>query len=607
MKTVIDVLWLAALAVVLGGVVWWSQRLDDAPAAPVQAREAGFAVRDVRLFDGDAFVEGATVVVVDGRITAVGRDVAIPDGVTIVEGEGRTLLPGLIDAHTHTWGDAQRDALRFGVTTELEMMGAVTSLADKHRHREAGGDTDQADVFSAGAAVTVPGGHGTQYGFPVPALQAGDDVDAFVQARIAEGSDFIKLMVEDLHGFGAAGRMATLGRDQITAAIAAAHRHGKHAVVHVSAMDDAQHALQAGADGLVHVFVDAVADPALLASATAGNAFVVPILSVIAGYQRADAGAALAADARLQSRLTSSQKASLGARFPAHMAAFPALDRALQSTRRLHEAGVTILAGTDAGNPGTAHGASLHGELALLVQAGLTPAEALRAATSAPAARFGLEDRGRIAPGLRADLLLVEGDPGADITATRAIVQVWKNGYAVAAEPAAPTAAALADGHRLAADFESGDLSSHFGGGWQAASDQMMGGRSNARIDWIADGAGGSAGAMRVTGDVVATGASPWAGVVFSPAATPMQPVDVSARQKLQVDLRGTPGDYALVLLGAGSMPASHPITLGEGWQSVQVPLAEVRGAELSAMTGIAITRVATGPFRFDVDNLHID
>jgi imidazolonepropionase-like amidohydrolase len=107
------------------------------------------------------------------------------------------------------------------------------------------------------------------------------------------------------------------------------------------------------------------------------------------------------------------------------------IDRALASVRALHAGGVEILAGSDAPNPGTAHGASLHHELELLVRAGLTPTEALRAATSAPARRFGLADRGRIAPGQRADLLLVAGDPTADIRATRAIERIWKNGAPV--------------------------------------------------------------------------------------------------------------------------------------------------------------------------------
>ena len=99
--------------------------------------------------------------------------------------------------------------------------------------------------------------------------------------------------------------------------------------------------------------------------------------------------------------------------------------------KRLFEAGVPILVGTDAPNPGTMHGASMHVELELLVDAGLTPKDALIGATSRAAACFDLKDRGRIAEELRADLLLVEGNPCADIKATRNIVGVWKSGVSV--------------------------------------------------------------------------------------------------------------------------------------------------------------------------------
>src|SRR5947199_2224098 len=94
----------------------------------------------------------------------------------------------------------------------------------------------------------------------------------------------------------------------------------------------------------------------------------------------------------------------------------------------LAAAHVPILAGTDAGNPGTAPGASLHGELEYLVEAGLTPFQALVTATSATATAFRLPDRGRIAPGLRADLVLVNGNPTEDIRATRDIERIWKAG-----------------------------------------------------------------------------------------------------------------------------------------------------------------------------------
>src|SRR5262249_15120213 len=137
------------------------------------------------------------------------------------------------------------------------------------------------------------------------------------------------------------------------------------------------------------------------------------------------------------------------------------------SVRKLHAAGVPILAGTDAGNPGTTHGASLHGELALLVAAGLSPVDALAAATSVPARFFNVRERGRIASGLRADLVLVDGDPTTDITATRAIVTIWKNGAAVDRSTAAPKAPD-APTQALISGFDGGKADSTYGFGWQS-------------------------------------------------------------------------------------------------------------------------------------------
>ena len=100
----------------------------------------------------------------------------------------------------------------------------------------------------------------------------------------------------------------------------------------------------------------------------------------------------------------------------------------MDAVAALHRAGIPILAGSDSPNLGTTTGASIHQELELLVKAGLSPSEALSSATSLPAEAFGLKDRGRIAPGYRADLLLVDGDPTRQITDTRKIVSIWKAG-----------------------------------------------------------------------------------------------------------------------------------------------------------------------------------
>jgi imidazolonepropionase-like amidohydrolase len=126
--------------------------------------------------------------------------------------------------------------------------------------------------------------------------------------------------------------------------------------------------------------------------------------------------------------ITPSMRRNLERKFPPDFRPDLKLANAVAAVSALRRGGVSILAGTDAPAPGLAHGLSLHHELELLVRSGLTPLEALAAATSESARAFGFHDRGRIAVGMRADLLLINGDPSVNITATRDIVGVWKLG-----------------------------------------------------------------------------------------------------------------------------------------------------------------------------------
>ena len=165
-------------------------------SSPVLADPANsFAIRDVRVFDGDRTIDKANVVVTDGRIAAVGPDAAIPNGVPVIDGAGKTLLPGLIDAHVHVFPGAQKDALRFGVTTELDMFDVSHDHAKWKAQRESLARTDEADTWASGVGVTVKGGAPIQSlppGFDVPSLDSAGHAKAFVDARVAEGSDYIK-------------------------------------------------------------------------------------------------------------------------------------------------------------------------------------------------------------------------------------------------------------------------------------------------------------------------------------------------------------------------------------------------------------------------------
>jgi imidazolonepropionase-like amidohydrolase len=416
-----------AIVALVGGFLFLLPQPGERQGPPPAA---GFVVKDVRVFDGERVLPQATVVVRDGRVVAVGAAVEVPADLEVIDGRGQTLLPGLIDAHVHAYGDSLPDALNFGVTTVLDMHGDPATLRELKPTRDSLAPRQHADLFGAGWMGTVPKGHGTQFGFPVPTLSTPAEAGAFLDARFAEGSDWLKLAYEPRDKNGLGPPFPSLDLPTATALIAGAHERGRIAVAHVSRLWCARDMVGAGVDGLVHVPSDQPADAAFIAQARERGVFVIPALAVIGAFgggleDRAEE------DPRLAPYLAPAQREMLAYKVDVPKMVFR-LDAAMHTIRELKAAGVDILAGSDAPNPGTAQGASLHVEMALLVQAGLTPVEALAAATSVPARRFKLPgERGRIAPGSRADLLLVRGDPTTDIKATRDIQRLWKNGAAV--------------------------------------------------------------------------------------------------------------------------------------------------------------------------------
>ncbi|HEV2385906.1 MAG TPA: amidohydrolase family protein [Candidatus Acidoferrales bacterium] len=577
-----------------------------------------FLVRHARIFDGVRVISADSVLVANGRIEKVGRNLSAAAGVPVVEADGDTLLPGLIDSHAHTFArDDLQQALVFGVTTELDMFTDYHLAATIRKEQAAGKDTDLADLRSAGTLVTAPGGHGTEYGLRIPTITDPAEAQAFVDARLAEGSDYIKIIYDDGSAYGL--HFPTISKATMAAVVRAAHRRGKLAVAHIGSYQGAVDAIDAGVDGLMHLFADRQPAPDFGRFAARHRVFVVPTLTVLESTTGKPSGASLVSDTQLAPYLSPRNKQQLANAFPRGPGSHQDLANSFAAVRQLLAARVPLLAGTDAGNPGTTHGASIHRELELLVAAGLLPSQALAAATSAPARAFHLADRGRISAGFRADLLLVRGDPTRDIKDSRDIVAVWKLGIpagrsayrAEVAEKKAPnTSAPSGSGSGLVSDFEAGTAATEFGAGWAVSTDSIFGGKSTGEMRVVSGGAAGSKYSLLVTGEIVPGYPYPWAGAQFSPGPAPMAAADLSGHRSITFWARGDGQSYRVLLFAQslGFIPAAQTFVAGMEWKSYRFSFDSFPGFDPRGLMGVIFSAgTRPGKFSFQIDDVRFE
>lgn len=584
--------------------------LCAAIAVSMHAFAAPTLVQDVRVFDGKATHERRSVLFEHGLIVDADFRGAAPKGARVVSGAGRTLLPGLVDAHTHAFRAHDLPVL-FGVTTQIDMFTEVGMMKKAKQEMAQGGNHQHADLFSAGTLVTAPNGHGTQFGLAIPTIKGPEQAQAFVDARIAEGSDFIKIVMESGYGF------PSLDLATAKAVIAAAHLRGKLAVVHIGNEKDARAVLDAGADGLVHLFPGAASDASGLAQLAASRgAFVIPTFTVLesmAGWRGDD----LLANPALAGLLDKDGQAPLKARYgnrarPEMLVAPKAVAAAML------KAGVPLLAGTDAGNPGTQYGVSMHRELAALVDAGLSPTQALAAATSVPAQVFKLGRRGRIDKGYKADLLLVEGNPTMDILATRRIVDVWKDGESAGGrreaqrEKVARAVQQGAKGIALPPDgrislFSEKSLASPFGMGWGPSTDSFIGGKSTVALAAQPPLADGQV-PLAIEAKVAPGLPYAWAGVAFMPGTQPMASTDLSAVKVVRFRARGDGKTYQVIAMSQGvQIPGAKSFVAGPQWSEVTVPFSELKGIDPAAVTMLGFNAgPQPGDYRFEIADVRL-
>ncbi|MFI7543460.1 amidohydrolase family protein [Actinoplanes sp. NPDC049599] len=371
-------------------------------------------------FDGERVMPGGALVLVrDGVIIGVQpAAAAVPDGCPMTWLPGTTLLPGLIDAHSHLCGNDGPDALdrlpslsaddldrtveaalaaqlAAGVTAVRDLGDHRWAVVDRHRDRPTG-----PTVVAAGPPITSPGGHCATMGGEASGI---DGLRRAVRERAERGADLVKIM--------ASGGVMTPGTDiracqfsleELCAAVEEAHRLGLPVTAHAHALTAVEQCAAAGVDGIEHCSFltgQGIRTPPRLAAAIAAAGITVcPTL-----------GHDLEAMASLPASLL-----ALAARVGV------TLEQRLAQVGELQAAGVSFVSGVDSGiNPVKRHGL-LPTAVVEMVAAGVPPVTALASATGGAARACGLADRtGRLRAGLQADLLLVDGDPTTDITAVR--------------------------------------------------------------------------------------------------------------------------------------------------------------------------------------------
>lgn len=400
-------------------------------------------------------IEDASLLIERGMITRIGRngEIALPAGATRIDLSGKTVMPPLISTHVHpgfqkgltyraenfTRENIQADldrALYAGVSTVMSLGIETGDVMFQIRADQAAGRAGGAQLLLAGRGIGAPNaGPGNDvYAYFAYAVTTEEQIRRAVQEQAARRVDIIKIWVDDRNG-----RAPRLSIPLALAAIDEAHRHGLKIAAHIFYHEDAVALARGGIDVFAHLVRDKVMSDELIALMLKNHVYVMPTLgsterSTLASpppWVNEPYLLGLLRDTE-PPEVVERIRNSFSGRDPTDVArrarGYAILE---QSLAKLSAAGASVLLGTDTGLEDNIFGYTEQRELELMVAAGMTPAQAIVASTSRAAEFVGLADRGTLAPGKRADLLVLDANPLDDIRNTRRIARLYIAGAEV--------------------------------------------------------------------------------------------------------------------------------------------------------------------------------
>jgi imidazolonepropionase-like amidohydrolase len=391
--------------------------------------------------DGQPAIERAAVLVRDGRISRVGRmgEIGLAQGAARVDLTGKTIIPTLTNAHTHV--GFQRGASysreNYGRESIVEDLNralyfGVTAVAPRIRAEQAARTLGGARLFTGGRGIGFPnaGPGAASYRGIAYEVTTAEQGRRAVREQASAKVDFIKIWVDDRNG-----RAPRMTPEVSHAVIDEAHKRGLKVNAHVFYLSDVRDLVAAGIDGFAHLARDLVLDDATVQAIVRRGVVVMPTLATAERAAHTTIPPMMAAwlDGPVRDALPQATIDRVKAGFTERDASTAAANRERygilqRSVAKLARAGARVALGSDTGTQDNPFGVTDHRELEMLVEAGMTPMQAVVAATSTPAAYLGLKGEGRIASGYLANFVVLDANPLEDITNTRRIAAVYVNG-----------------------------------------------------------------------------------------------------------------------------------------------------------------------------------